>query len=82
MVVVAAAASASPPASPEPPLPEELPELPELLELPPLELPDGEPESGWFDDELLLQAKRREEEIDATAKDVRTRGQGFMGPPT
>ena len=87
IVVVAAAASAPPPApaSFDPPLelPEELPdplEPPELepLELPelpePLELPEGAPESGCgVDGELLLQAKRSEEESDAIARDVNAR---------
>jgi hypothetical protein len=78
IVVVAAAASAPPPASFAPPLelpePPDPPELLAPLELPePLEPPDGEPESGWGDEELLPQAKSSEEEIDATARELRTK---------
>ena len=78
MVVVA-------PESLDPPLelpldpPLELPEPPP--EEPPLEPPEspvGAPESGWDDEELLLQAMSGEAAIDATTSEVMTSEVDFM----
>jgi hypothetical protein len=64
----------------EPPLePPESPELPVSLEPP--ESPAGAPESGWDDEELLLQANSGEAAIDATTREVMTSEWGFMGAP-
>jgi hypothetical protein len=88
MVVVAPEASGPTPASVDPPLelpelPEEPPDPPEPLELP--EPPESAPESPWDDggdDELLPQANRWEDAIDATPREVKARERDFMGAPT
>jgi hypothetical protein len=74
MVVVA-------PESLDPPL--ELPEPPP--EEPPLEPPEspvGAPESGWADEELLLQANSGEAAIEATTRQVVRSEEDGMAAPT
>jgi hypothetical protein len=74
MVVVA-------PESLDPPL--ELPEPPP--EEPPLEPPEspvGAPESGWDDEELLLQANSGEAAIEATTRQVVRSEEDGMAAPT
>jgi hypothetical protein len=70
MVVVA-------PESIDPPLPEPPPEEPPLE---PPESPVGAPESGWDDEELLLQANSGEAAIEATTREVRSEEDGMAAP--
>jgi hypothetical protein len=78
-MVVVAPESLDPPLELPEPLPEPPPEEPPLE---PPESPVGAPESGWADEELLLQANSGEAAIEATTRQVVRSEEDGMAAPT